>query len=199
MPQPSPEELQDLLSQTRSVLDTLKKANHIGHVRKPYYTEKWAGEVKTIIDLVCENAEPRLIPEGGYTATTIRNQWYQAKQYLLDHLDPTGAYKEKDKLLTAEYVKRRGLIVSPHQRKGIMASVVVQPWRPKLEEYLEIAAPFQKFERVGIGLTEGDSLWVHGLLSPYADMFVWTVDVEHDIIKVIRKPDESTEAPPSDK
>ena len=68
-----------------------------------------------------------------------------------------------------------------------MKSVVVQPWRPRPEEFLEVAQPLEKFERVGLGLAEEDVLWLKSLFTGLDDMFVWDVDLDHDVLLVIRK------------
>jgi hypothetical protein len=179
--------LRAVAEENKNLLANLKKSNQIGASRKPYYTEKWAGYVKEIIDAIKETAQPRLIPIGDMSETTIKLQWYQGKEYLLDHLDPKGEYKALDDILVASPVKKRGLIISPVQRKGVMKSVVVQPWRPRLEEFLEVAQPLEKFERVGLGLAEEDVLWLKSLFTGLDDMFVWDVDLDHDVLLVIRK------------
>lgn len=188
MPNPADIEfIKALAEENKKLLSSLKKANQIGSSRRPYYTEKWAGYVKEIFLAIKENAQPRLIPIGDMSDTTIKLQWYQGKEYLLDHMDPTGEFKELDKILVASPSRKRGLIISPVQKQGVMKSVVVQPWKPALEDFLETAQALDKFERVGVGLSEEDLLWVKSLLIELNDLFVWDVDLDHDVITVIRK------------
>ena len=53
--------LKAVAEENKNLLAHLKKSNQIGASRKPYYTEKWAGYVKEIIDAIKETAQPRLI------------------------------------------------------------------------------------------------------------------------------------------
>ena len=108
-------------------------------------------------------------------------------------MDPENKFKEMDGCIAAEYVKKRGMIVSPKRKSGILKHVAVVPWRPKLEEFIETAAEMQKFERIGLGLTEDDAKYVNELLRPLEDMFVWHVDVLHDSLRVVRVTQEKLE------
>ena len=196
MTDPSPIDpnlITDLLKTTKEATDSILRHNNRGGNRKPYYTAKWAGYVGDLLTLVYTTGEPQLIPEGQNTAATIRNQWYQAKEYLLAHMDPENKFKEMDDCIAAEYVKKRGMIVSPKRKSGILKHVAVVPWRPKLEEFIETAAEMQKFERIGLGLTEDDAKYVNELLRPLEDMFVWHVDVLHDSLRVVRVTQEKLE------
>ena len=186
MSQPDNEILKQLLEVSQQLNTAIRQNNERDGVRKPYFTEKWALIAGDLMRHVYTTGEPRLIPEGDYTAQTIRNQWYQAKEYLLKFLDKSGEYKKMDEVVAAEYIRKRGLMISPRKRKGILQNVAVVPWRPQLEEFMETAVNMQLFERIGVGLTEEDAKYVNELLSPLEDMFVWHCDIKHDHLKVVR-------------
>lgn len=178
--------IKELLATAKAATDSILRSNDRGGVRKPYYTAKWAGYVANILTHVYTTGEPQLIPEGENTKATIRNQWYQAKEYLLQHMDPEGKYREMDESISSDYANKRGMIISPKRRTGISRTVPIVPWRPKLEEFIETAVENQKFERIGIGLTEEDAKYVNELLLPLQDMFVFHADVMHDSLRVVR-------------
>lgn len=179
-------ELAEIMALTKQVAESVLKANQVGTSRKPYYTEKWASRVAEILELVYTTGEPRLIPEGDFTASTITNQWYQGKDYLVRFMDPDKKYAEMLVAIGAEYQKKRGLVIAPRRRRGILAAVKIQPWKGKFEEFIETAAELQKFERIGVGLTQEDFDYVRDTLTPLSDMFVWHVDLLHDHLKVVR-------------
>jgi hypothetical protein len=179
-------DIADLLATTKGLVNQIKMSNEIGGVRRPYFTEKWAKEVGVLMKHVYTTGEPRLIPVGDLSTSTIRNQWYQGKEYLLQFLDPDKSYAEMDTVVAAEYIKKRGLLVSPRKQRGILQHIAIVPWRPKFEEFLETAVEMQMFERVGLGLTEDDAKYVNETLYPLSDMFVWHIDIIHDHLKVVR-------------
>lgn len=179
-------ELAEIMALTKQVAESALKANQVGRTRKPYFTEKWAGRVAEVLELVYTTGEPRLIPEGDFTASTITNQWYQGKDYLIRFMDPEKKYANMLVAIGAEYQKRRGLIIAPRKRRGILATVKIQPWRGKFEEFIETAEELQKFERIGIGLTQDDFEYVRDILEPLSDMFVWHMDLVHDHFKVVK-------------
>jgi hypothetical protein len=178
--------LADLIATTRAIQKSVLTANQIGNSRRPYYTETWAKEVADILTAVATTGEPKLLPKGDYDITTIKNRWYQGKDYLLEHLDPDKLYAGYNKCVSASIDRKRGVFIAPFKRTNSLGAIKIEPWKPRFEEFLETAVDGQMFERIGTGLCADDYTYLEDMLSPLADMFVWHCDIDHDILKVVR-------------
>lgn len=154
--------------------EALKAIRKASKAAQFYYTEERALQVKKILDTLHHpNAdglkEPLFIPAAGGTLNTLRTQWYQGKDYLLDNLDPDNHYK---KLLALTEVKTRqdGLffraLTKPKNKNTLTDFMVAIPdWRDKLELFLETASPRDKFFLDKLVLSQKDKDWINGQLA----------------------------------
>jgi len=174
--------LKSLTATLETVAKSLGKSKQIGTSRKPYYDELYGGYVRELIDKVVSSGQPHIIPVGDHTFYTIRAQWYQGLEYLVDHLDPT--YRNKCGCLKVEGNHKRGLTISPKPEKGILAAYAIVPWKKPLLDFIDEAQHRDKFERIGLPLTEDDINWVIAQLNPVKDLFIYNIDERQ--IQIVR-------------
>src|SRR5205823_4714999 len=103
--EPEQSKLQKLLSSLQQsdkvkdeLIQKLTKPNIAWGKKKnaPYYREKFALEIRNVLDILKKTFPQPFVyryerfPE--FSSRTIYLRIYQSKKYLLEHLDPTGAY-----------------------------------------------------------------------------------------------------------
>jgi hypothetical protein len=189
-PQPTLEELRKMLA---PLVDELSKSSTRGKRRMSYYTPKYAAWARELIDKVISTGSPYMLPVGDLVMTSLRLQWCQATQYLVEHEDPKGEYAEKRKMITAERVGNRGIMISPKRVTGLLKAYQTEDWKVRFLEWVDQVQPqvtesgnLPVFERIGIGLSSEDAKWLNDYLMPLDDLFVWSCDTKHDALKVIR-------------
>jgi hypothetical protein len=146
----------------------------------PYYKESVAIAVRDKLDRLHERKVPQRIIADGISVHTLRLQYYQGVHYLLDELDPDGKYRELYNNTKAETKVYEGYIeLFVRRRGGIGAAAMLDndgTWKEQLEEFLTVATPGAKFQRVNIVITDDDKNWIDGLLNPLGELFISKVD-----------------------
>jgi hypothetical protein len=143
-----------------------------------YYNQVYADGAKRLLDILHTKGETIRIPAQGMSIETLRLQYYQGIQYLLDN----GPDAEK---YAALYKKTRG---KPYRSDGFFELSIrktildaqpttsqVQPWKEAILEFMEVAAPGSRLPKMVRHFTEDDKAWLRCQLDPFGAEFVWQV------------------------
>jgi len=189
------EQVQEIIKGLELAKKLLDQSNTKGRTRLPYYTPQWAEWAKEIIEQIVTSGEPHVLPIGDFTLNTQTVRWHQSKKYLLDHLDPEGKWKSKLDLIVASQSKKRGLLLSPKSEPGCLKAYAIKPWRPEFEKFLEVAEEGDIKEWIGIPFTTENVKYVYEALLPYTDMFLWSMEPQHNpkALKVVRMTQEQAQ------
>ena len=176
---------EEFLKELREAMELARKAAAtVSRGNRPYYCEKYAEVVKETIDRVLSTGEVLIFPAVGVSPTTVKLQWYQGKEYLVNVLDES--YKEKAEKIMACLDKKRGLIVAVKPKRGLVEPRADKPWRVDLLKFIENSTAGDIRRWQGLALADDDIDFLHEQLNPLKDIFAYDYDIDQGIIRVIR-------------
>ncbi len=177
-----------ILADMQSMLDSLKRISAAvdgPKAARPYYTPKYAETVKETIDRILESGEVLFFPASEVQLDTLKQQWYQGRDYLISVLDPS--YEAKVTKIEASIDKRKnGLVVALKPERGMVEPAIITKWREELNEFIDKSELQDKFVRQGLGLSDADVVWLYETLEPLKDIFAYDYELKRGIIRVIR-------------
>lgn len=153
-----------------------------GNSYYPYYKEKYALRIKTILDHIRETGEPMLIPVGDSSFNTLRNMFNQALKFLMENMDEDGKYHELRTKLKVSENKNRGITISPRREKDILTGYPIKEWKEDFLNFLENAEPRDAFKRIGIPINLEDISWIEKQLEPLENKFITDLSVNAIIV-----------------
>lgn len=162
-----------LLEKILAIQELQKKSYRKGSTILPYYNERQAKDVRTIISEVLKGKivsySARELKVG-----TVYNKFQQGKQYLLEHMDPTGEWAQRVERICLER-KEHGILVKLKICPDIDIQVYDDSWKKDLEAFLDGRDMNSTFERTGLTFPLEDLRWAEGLLKPREAEFVWNL------------------------
>lgn len=177
-----------ILADMQAMLQSLKKISAAvdgPKAARPYYTSKYAETVRDTVDRILDSGEVLFFPASDVQLETLKQQWYQGKDYLVSVLDPT--YETKVLKVEASIDKRKnGLVVALKPERGMVEPKLLTRWREELNEFLDNSEVQDKFVRQGLGLSDADVIWLYETLEPLKDIFAYDYELKRGIVRVIR-------------
>ena len=178
----------DILQDMQSMLQSLRKISAAvdgPKAARPYYTSKYAETVRDTIDRILESGEVLFFPASDVQLDTLKQQWYQGRDYLVSVLD--NSYEAKVLKVEASIDKRKnGLVVALKPERGMVEPGVITKWREELNEFIDNSDTQDKFVRQGLGLSDADVIYLYETLEPLKDIFAYDYELKRGIIRVIR-------------
>lgn len=165
-----------------------------------YYQQTYAEEVKVILDSM-NPGKDKLIRCGvlGVKYTTVRAKVYQAWQYLTDHMDPDGKYKElRDRISLVPWPShgtKEGVVIhwgnsrtkksAPLTSEDILPLDEIYSWKDKLDRFMENAVEREVIELTDLGLSEEEFIALKQSIE-MTDDFVWAPKNTKNKITIMR-------------
>jgi hypothetical protein len=145
----------------------------------PYYNEHIGHSIKVLLDKLFTTQHPQRVLAGNLSVNTLRTQYFQGVQYLLDKMDDEqGTYRARYNNTRCFTMRNEGYIELHirYRDKALEASsIVVSDWREKFEEFLQEAKPGEKYH-MDMALSDEDITWAKNMLEPLGNMFISKVD-----------------------
>ncbi len=151
-----------------------------------YYNEHIGSSVKILMDRLFTSLRPIRITAGKLSVNTIRLQFYQGIQYVIDYMDDTEqTYLKRYRNTRCVCYRNEGYIeLHIRYRERILEGhEVVTNWREEFEAFIESAEPGKRFY-YEMALTDDDVAWARNLIEPLGSMFI--ADINNTKILVIR-------------
>lgn len=150
---------------------------------QPYYNENAADECLHIIDTVLANGCPMLWPAQGISENTLYLKWRQGCQWIRQF---KPELVEKLELIHASRIPKHGMRFSPIENPTKVGLFIEQDWRPDLLRFIDEAEHRDKFERVGIPLSNEDLRWLAAQLENVGHLFMTDISPKKGKILLIR-------------
>lgn len=158
----------------------------------PYYAEEYANVVKKLLDNLATTKRPQIVRSEGIKIATIKSQYYQGLQYLLDYMDPDKRYdmiKNATKASTDHY---NSTITITHKLSASRAfdNAVNQAltnaldggWRERFEDYIMTAKAGEKFHITNVILSDADVAYAKNMLVPVDELFFYRIDSKEILV-----------------
>ncbi len=161
----------------KAILEIAEQMPKTYRHRWPYYKERYAVAVRKLLDTLFENKEFLRVPAVGLTVETLRQQYFQGSQFLVDYMDPDGRYGVMKSEVRCRAYKRDGFIELNRRitiEDQVPTTDTVRPWRDELLEFLEIAEPGSKYQKP-VKMSDADQSWARSQLEPFGAEFIWQV------------------------
>jgi len=153
--------------------------------RKPYYTLRHGQNILRVLDALYKNPDqPQKISASGIAPETVRSQFYQACEYVVDHLDPEKKYVKLLEQITTH--KERGYIIVRRKGGELVVSASLVNYRMNLEAFIEVASPGDKFPvEQPVLMSDEEVMEVLGVLSGLEELFLYRVSrTELEVIRI---------------
>lgn len=160
----------------------------------PYYKESYALDFKKYFDRLIAKPDKQLVISPDklrISVSTLQGRFYQAKKYLIDHLDPTGIYKKHSRNIK---ISRTPIsLVLSYQRVEIDETDCIEcearpGWKVQLEDFIDNSQPGTKFELERVYLSEEDVEYIRDVFVNMSEAFaVINLEVGYHKLKILRK------------
>lgn len=181
---PSENPPHDLDAQLHSML-----AQHTSATQKrrrmPYYTLRHGQNIIKVIEALASHPEtPQKISVAGVQPKTVRSQFYQACNYIKDHLDQDKRYAAIIDNLTTHIEK--GCIVIRSKGGALIKAGQAINYRMNLEAFIEVSQPGDKFPvEPPIVLSDEEVLELLNCLCGLEELFLYRISrAELEVIRV---------------
>ncbi len=153
--------------------------------RRPYYTLRHGQNILPVLDALIRNpGTPQKLSCAGVQPETVRAQFYQACEYVREHLDPDGKYANViDELITH---RERSCIVIRHKGGKLLSAGPLINYRMNLEAFIDVAASGDKFPvEPPVVLSDEEVIELLNCLRGLEELFLYRISrTELEVIRV---------------
>lgn len=165
-----------------------------GNTRAPYYKEKYALQVKPIVDRLIATGKPQLVPlsECGYTFNTLNSLLHQGWLWLIDNLDtPEEIYKTwRAKTVLSRTANGIALFIKEKstEEPSTLSFIEISnkedssKWRVELQDFLDSAPPGTKKKWIDLNLSAEEQSDLDLSLSGLKETIVYVIKPNELII-----------------
>ena len=171
-----------LLNRSNETFDKLRRNTG----RRPYYNLSQGQAVRKILEAIIAAPDKiQRIPGMGVKLTTIRQQWYQGVEYVLDNLDKDNRYKQLTQNLRTKLDHGYLTVFVTGANLVPLQATPMTNHRMNLENFIETAEPGDKFPDEQVLLSDEDVMELSSIMLGLEELFDYHID--RTTIKVIRK------------
>lgn len=181
-----PEEptVNDFIATAQRAIEILQGASKDNErSRYPYFNPSMGESVMLAVDEVLRTGQPMIWPCNEITLNTQYLKFRQGAQWVRERLADPAAIAKLD-AVEVQRLPKIGLRIAPREKRNSIKLYYESNWKSELSDFLIDSVPPQKFERVGVPISDDDIIWIYEQLAPIKHLFV--TDISTKKILLIR-------------